>query len=415
MVKSTLNFTIRFKMKNIAIINTSDYSSTGKIATELYTNLTDYGYNVYFCYGRGKEPNDTSKYRIDYKWETFLHVIQTRLLGTEGIHSTYATRRLVSRLREWKIDTVIAINLHGYYINTPILFDYLKQDNIRFIYIMADESPYLGKCGVKNDCDKYLTGCHHCPYYKRYPFTWFFDRASYLYKIKDRNYGKLGKRHCFVGPQYVIENAKLAPLTRNLNLKAVDEAINVELYKPSDYNRLLLDLGINKDKIIIVCVASLAAIHKGGNYFIELAKRFECDNRFEFLLISRNLNGNSRPSCNLTILGYIEKLEDLARYYSMADLFVCPSLSDTQPNTCIEALACGTPLLCFNISGMPYIGGQDVMTLVEARNVDQLAEVVNKTRKKTEELSIHCREYAVARYDSRTYASKIINIANQII
>ena len=72
--------------------------------------------------------------------------------------------------------------------------------------------------------------------------------------------------------------------------------------------------------------------------------------------------------------------------FSIGDLFVFPSLLDTMPNACLDSLACGVPLLCFDISGMPYVSDNTVGTFVEARNVTELQKVVQKTVKKNSDI-----------------------------
>lgn len=388
--------------------------STGKIAKGLHRDFLQKGHNSYLCFGRGV-PTSEYEYLIDKPLEFKMHALKTRLFGYEGTYSKSATRRLLAHFDEWKIDTIVALNLHAYYINRPMLFDYIKNHNVRFVNLMVDESSYLGKCCVKNDCTKYLTGCHDCPQFKIYPKSWFFDRAAELFEIKKSYYGCLkNKPSVFVGPEFVVSNAKEAPLTKGNRFEILDESIDVEMYSPQDSSQLKKKLGIKEEQKVVFCVAALNAPHKGGDYFLELAKRFEGNPEYEFVIVSRNLQGITKSSPNCTIVGYLERLEDMAVYYSMGDIFVCPSLCDTQPNACIEAMACGTPLLCFNISGMPYLADDRILQLVEPRNVDQMEEVIKRTGKKSSELAAYCRKYALERYDSREYSNKMLKIINSL-
>lgn len=80
------------------------------------------------------------------------------------------------------------------------------------------------------------------------------------------------------------------------------------------------------------------------------------------------------------------------------------------PNACLEALACGTPLLCFNTSGMPYMADETVMTLVEPENVDQMVGVIKKTKKKDETIINTCRNYALKRFDNQKYFERLVSI-----
>ena len=90
----------------------------------------------------------------------------------------------------------------------------------------------------------------------------------------------------FVGPQFVVEQAKKSPLFRSIETEVLDEAIDMEMFSPRDVNDFRNKLGINNNKKIIVSVVPYDGSdndRKGGRYFIELARRFEKDERFVFI------------------------------------------------------------------------------------------------------------------------------------
>jgi glycosyltransferase involved in cell wall biosynthesis len=218
-----------------------------------------------------------------------------------------------------------------------------------------------------------------------------------------------------VAPEFVINKARKAPLMKGIQLEIVDEAIDAVRCTPRDNKEIRRRLGIADDKVVIGCVAPFRQFggSKGADYFLELAKRMEGDSRLVFLHVGYNMDTALCPS-NYIPIAFVADQQELPDYYSVADLLVHPSLQDTMPSTCLEALACGTPLLCFNISGMPYIGDETVMTLVETKNVDQMVDVVKSTEKKTEKIINTCRNYALNRYDERKYAEKLLSLMESI-
>lgn len=399
-------------MKNIAIINTGSKGSTGKIARNLYHDLKEKGYNVSFCFDHGKDESNPDFYVIDNKLDRYWHSLMSHLLGKQGTHSTLATKRLVSLLKSKHVDTVIVLSLHGNYLNQSVFFKYLAKNDIQCLYLMIDEYPYVGKCTGTEGCTKFLHGCGHCEALRLHTPSWFFDRSAELYRWKERNYNSV-RRIAFAGPEFVINTAKLSPMMKDKKMFVLDEAINVDTYSPRNTIALKKELGIRDDQVVIVTATSYSPEYKGGRYFDETANLLLDDERFVFVHIANDRQGIERPQKNLIIRGYIETLEEMAVYFSMADLFLFPSLQDTMSNTCLEALACGTPLLCFNISGMPYIGDESVLTLVEPRNTNLLAEEVRKTKKKTENVNDRCRSYALSRYNSQDYCNKVVNILKQ--
>lgn len=405
-------------MKNVAIINNGDAGSTGNIAKNLQKMLSAKGYNCIFCYGRGENGNSIDTYRIDSEFELRYHALLTRITGRQGFYSNSATLKLLELFEAREIDTIYIVCIHGYYINEKRLYEYIANNHIRLIHIMIDEYAFTGKCAYTNNCNNYKNGCGHCPHKKEYPASQLFDGSSEVFEMKKKTYAKL-QNAIFVGPQFVVDQAKKSPLfyeNRNVELSVLDEAIDMDIYYPRDSTELKQKLGIDESRIIITCVVPYNGgknDRKGGRFFIELARRFERDSRFAFIHVGyRNNNPEELPS-NYIPIGFIMDQNLLAEYFSLGDIFVFPSLLDTMPNACLDALACGTPLLCFDISGMPYIASNEVGTFVEAENVDSLCEIVNKTQHKTQDLVNKCREYALSRYDSKKYNIKLIELGNK--
>lgn len=402
-------------MKNVAILNNGDRGSTGNIAKNLNTDLLRLGYKSIFCYGRGANGNNIDTYRIDTASSLKMHAFLTRITGKQGFYSNRATTQLLSLFDRREIDTIFVVCIHGYYINESRLYQYVAEKGIRLIHIMIDEYAFTGKCAYRDGCERYLVGCGDCPHKKSYPASYIFDGSASVFKMKQKAYSKLDNS-VFVGPQFVVEQALKSPLFHNLETRILDEAIDMSVFCPRPVKVLKDKLGISQDKLVIVSVVPYDGGNndrKGGRYFIELARRFEADERFVFVHVGyKSKDIESLPS-NFIPIGFINDLNLLAEYFSLGDLFVFPSLLDTMPNACLDALSCGTPLLCFNISGMPYIANEEVGTFVEPESVDALCEVVNSAQRKTPQIVDKCRQYALSRYNCIDYNQKLINIANK--
>ncbi len=399
--------------KNIAIINTVSDKSTGKICFGLFNYFIQKEYSVYFCYGYGKKLSVKNTYRINYFIERYIHAILARLTGLQGYFSNLATTRLFHYLKKNNIDTIYAASLHGYYLNENRFLKYVEKNSINFVYIMIDEYPYKGKCGYSADCDNYLYGCGNCPSIKEYPKSLFFDQSSKIFLMKKKSYQSIRNHSIFVGPEFVVKDAKKSPLMEKMKTSIVDESIDTDFYCPRNSSELKKILKIAPAKIVILCIAPSSIERKGTRYFTELARRFENDERYIFVHVGYTTSDIGLPK-NYIPIGYISDQEILAQYYSIGDLFVFPSLLDTMPNACLEALSCGVPLLCFNTSGMPYLGDESVMTLVEAKNVDEMEKVVRNTGKLTDEKRNLCRGYALRRYSSKDYYNKLEAVLNLI-
>lgn len=400
-------------MRNVAIINICDWGSTGKIAFGLLNNFQQHGYKALFCYGRGKRLKSKSLFKFNFAIEVYLHYFLYRLTGRQCIGSRFATKRLIRRLKQEEVDTIYAINLHGYYLNEEIFLKYIAGNDIRLIYIMADESPFVGMCTYHHSCENYKIRCVNCPRKKGLSKYIQPKSAEFAYSIKDRYYSLIRKAY-FVAPEFVINKARKSPLMFGKNLGILDEAIDTDFFSPKDTTSLRKELSIDDSKIVVVCIAPLSLERKGVRYFIEAARKLENDDRFVFLHVGYDKSDRTGLPGNLKVFSPIYDQNRLSLFYSIADLFVFPSTNDTMPNACLEALSSGSPLLCFNISGMPYILDETVGTLVEARNVGQMVEVIKKTTKKTPEIINCCREYALKRYNNKEYAAKLIQIGESL-
>ena len=402
-------------MKQIAIINTS-YNlslSTCKLSVGLQNYLNGKGYKAYYCYGRGSEQEADDLYRIEKPWQVKIHALLCRLTGYQGVFSLLPTIRLVNFLKKKHIDTVYAGTLHGYYINEPILLSFIAKNNITLVYMLFDEYPFLGRCCYSKDCERYLEGCGNCPYIKDYPKSMFFDSSKRIFKWKEKYY-TLIKKIAFAAPAFVYNNSLKSPLTKLVKPYSVDFGIDLNKYKPKDTTGLMKKLGIPSNKTILVCIAPSAYPEKGSVYFRQLAERLINDEKYVFVHVGYTDNDKECLPKNYIPIGYVYDQEELTQYYSLGDLFVFPSLVDAMPNTCIEALACGSPLLLFNTSGMPYLADGTVAYYVEPRNVDQMESVVVNIAKKDKGRIDECRRYASKRYNKDDYFERLREIGESL-
>lgn len=395
-------------MNHIAIINTCDWGSTGKIAKGLTDFLNRNGANARFYYGRGKKSRYGEYRRFCYTAEIYLQAFLDKTKGSFYTSLQFPTNRLIRMLREWDTKEVYIINLHGHYLNEKRFLDYLIHDHIHVVYIMADESAFRGNCGGAESCLEYLNGCKNCPR-RNWIQRSLWPRISNIgYQTKKHAYQLMGST-IFVGPKYVMKCVRDSQMIKDRFLLHLDEAIDINRYQPKDATMLRRELDIADNQIIIGCVAPFSVWYKGVKYFIELAKALESYSQYMFVHVGYDSRKKSNLPKNYVAVGYVKNQDLLAQFFSLFDLLVFPSLQDTMPNVCLEAMACGTPLMCFNTSGMPYLAGPDILTLVETGSIDQMKRIVLSTPHKDKAIIDKCRNYAVVRYDSQKYFARLMD------
>ena len=394
----------------IAIINShAMQKSTGKLSYNLMKHLKKNNHNVkLYCSRVLLGDNLTEDMTcVCSNFERYIYALWDRLFGNEGLNAFSSTVKLIYLLKKQSPEVVYLMNLHAYYINQPMLFKYLSSRNIKVIYVMFDEYAFTGKCCFAFDCDKFEKDCGACCQISEYPRSFFFDKSTKLQVMKKNNYALL-KDITFVGVEYTVSRAKKSSIMPiNAKFVVADEGVDIKhLYYPRDAKTLKSKLKIDNDKIVILTVAPYPNMRKGGKYFIESAKILENDKHFVFVHVGFSGNVQACPT-NYIPVSYVENQDVLAEFYSMADLFVCTSLAETIPDTCIEALACGTPILGFNISGIPTCADELHGKFVEPRNSLALVSEIKKTEKKTANIIESCRKYAQSRFDADDYSRKL--------
>lgn len=404
----------------ILIINVySNTRSTGKIAYGLLNYLRNKGHTVKLCCRGTREsmPQDEDIIGLDNIFSTYRAAFLSRVTGIEGRWNSSGTHKLIHLIEDFNPDIVQIYSLHGYYINHYKLLDYLKRHDIPTVYSMIDEFPYMGKCCYSYECNQFKSECKKCPNgrWREYPESWFFDRSNIIFHLKQEAYQDF-KHIVFTGPKWVVIRAKESTLLRNKVVKELDEPIDYTRYMyPRATSKLRKSLSIDKQQKVILTVSDMRYWRKGGKYFLQTAERLMGEKDIVFVAIGYNKAVNYPVPQNVITIPFVKSQDELAEFYSLADLFVCTSLADTMPNVCLEALGCGTPLAGFAECGTPYCAYDELGRFTKTYDIDSLVEVVKGSPYKDKELSEKCVSYAHNRYSSEAVFSKLTNIYKELI
>ena len=401
----------------ILIINVCAQSgSTGRIASILKRGYELMGHKAIVCYGSRKETIDEPNYiKVTKPIESYLSALSYRLLGYQGLFLFRSTKLLISIIKKEKPDIVQLLNIHGYYLDEFKLLNYLSNNNIPTVYSMMDEYAYMGKCVFSYDCIKFMDVCNNCKLKREYPSSLIYDRSSYYFKKKHQTYNMFSNI-VFTGVPWVVSRAKQSKLLRDKKIEIVNEPIDLDKYFfPQDVDWLRKELKIPVENIVVLTVAVLSSPRKGGKYFLDLCKRMENKNGYSFVYVGYDTDEYEAPA-NIIKIPYVSSLERLAQLFSLADVFVSTTLSDTIPNACIDALGCGTPVCGFDISGLSFIGIEDkaLVKLVKPFDMNSLVDSVCSFSKKDASLIRKCRESVYYDYSPNKVVDDYIEIFNKI-
>ena len=167
---------------------TANWGSTGRIAEEIGGLALERGWQCYMAYGRGCPDSRLRLVRVGSDAGMYWNGLRSRLLDCEGLTATHATRRLVRLMERVRPDVVHLHNLHGYYLDYEVLFRHLAASGVPVVWTLHDCWPFTGHCAYFDfaGCDRWQTGCHHCPQRGAYPASWLADRSRRNWEAKRR-------------------------------------------------------------------------------------------------------------------------------------------------------------------------------------------------------------------------------------
>ncbi|MCH5261449.1 MAG: glycosyltransferase [Lachnospiraceae bacterium] len=367
--------------------------STGKIMASLYQLALSEGHDVYVVYGRGNAPSDTREYKIGNRLDFLQHVLINFFLGKSGFGSKAVTRRFLKWLDTVQPDLIHLHNIHGFYVHVGMLFKYIKQHHIPVIWTLHDCWPMTGQCAFfeYSGCQKWQTGCHHCPVYRRqYPYSLFKDNSRQNYLNKKNIFTDVPDMTIVTPCNWLADIVKQSYL-REYPVKVVYNGIDIDLFKPVTPNR--------KDtRKIVLGVANVWEQRKGLKYFPELADMLD-STVYHIVLIGVNKKQQKflqkKYEGRITALTRTSTQAELVNWYSSAYVYVNPTLEDNFPTTNLEALACGTPVITFNTGGSSESLTDKCGIVVEKGNTEQLKEAILSLEHRTDITSSSCREQAL--------------------
>lgn len=336
-------------MKVLMINSVCGVGSTGRICTDIADMLLSQGHECKIAYGRGEVPE---KYRdisvrIGSTFKVYCNVLKSRLFDNEGFNAVGATKKLVRWIKEYDPDVIHLHNIHGYYLNVKILFDYLKTSGKKIIWTLHDCWAFTGHCAYFDcpHCDKWQTECGKCIRTKDYPKA--------IYSHAKRNFKRKRQIFCGVPNLTIVTPSKwLSGLVEQSFLSeyqtmVIDNGIDLSVFKPteSDFRERF---GLT-DKKIILGVASVWEKRKGFNDFLELAKLI--DDSYRIVLVGVNDKQLKMLPSSVIGIKRTNNVKELAEIYTAADVLFNPTYEDNYPTVNLEAQACGTPVITYPTGG----------------------------------------------------------------
>ncbi len=339
-------------MKAVSI-NTVCNGSTGKIVGSISSSLIESGEEAFCIYGRRKGYVNIPCKKIGGFFSFWYHVFLTTVFDLHGHGSYFKTKKIVRELKKLNPDIIHLHNIHGYYINYKVLFNYLKNEyQGRVFWTLHDCLPMTGHCAYFSNvsCEKWKTECHDCPNKKMYPTSLLFDRSRKNYQEKKNLFNGV-KDLTIITPSVWLQNIVLSSYLKKYPVKTINNGIDLNIFYPRLTDSIFDKYNIPKDKKVLLGVASIWEKRKGLDDFLMLSKLVNDD--YVIVLVGLNNKQISKLKQYKNIIGIrrTENQDDLASLYSVSFALINPTYEDNYPTVNIEALASGTRVIAYDTGG----------------------------------------------------------------
>ena len=364
----------------IVQINMMHTGSTGKIMFGIADSARRDGNIVktfspiyYIRHGKMIKQEIAEHVYFGFSRENMLHYATARLFGLENYGSVRGTLQLIRKLKAYQPDIVHLHNLHNYTINLPLLFSYLKKEDLRVIWTLHDCWAFTGRCSYFTmcECQKWITGCGHCPQIHSYP-RYLSDQTGRIWKMKQRLFADM-QNMVIVTPSQWLSDLAHRSMLNPCSLYTIPNGIDLTIFSPMrsafrekyhiDRKRLLLGVAFDWD------------VRKGLDVFVKLADLL--DRSYQIILVGTNEDIDAQLPKSIISIHRTQDQKELAEIYSAADVFVNPTREDNFPTVNMEALACGTPVITFDTGGSPEIIDETCGIVVPCDDIPALEKAIH--------------------------------------
>lgn len=364
--------------------------STGRIAEEIGIEVMSQHHESYIAYGRGERPSKSKLIKIGTRKDIYLHGVKTLLLDQHGLGSYQATKTLVKEIDLIKPDVIHLHNIHGYYLNYQVLFQYIKKEKIPVVWTFHDCWPFTGHCVFPDivGCEKWKSHCEKCPLINTYPRS-FADRSFENFQDKKDAFLNVCNL-TIITPSNWLKNLVVQSFLKGYEVRTINNGIDLDRFCPPK---------IKVNEKIILGVASIWSNRKGLQDFLKLREMLDDEIKIVLIGLSKSQIKSLPP--NILGISRTESIEELSQWYQKATVFVNPTYSDNFPTTNLEALACGTPVITYDTGGSPESINSSIGAVVEQGNTDLLKSEIERFvfKEDLKQLLEECRSHAIRSFN----------------
>ena len=396
-------------MKILQVNVVYDEGSTGKIVRDLHLGFLQKGVESHVIYGSGKTNDEHNVKKIGMTAYSKIHALSSRITGVMYGGCRLSTDMIIKEIKSLSPDVILLHCLNGHFVNIFKLINFLRTSRYNTILVLHAEFMYTGSCGYSYECNKWLSGCGHCPQLKNATKAWFFDRTAYSWRMMKDAFSLFTNLDVVSVSPWLQNRAQKAPILSHANHGVVLNGVNTKIFKYSTADLGGIEDGFSGKKVVLHVTASFTD-HlddiKGGRYVLELAKRFEHEP--VIFAVARNTGLITTLPDNIIDLGRISNQTLLAQLYARACVTLLTSKRETFSMVCAESLCCGTPIVGFKAGAPEMIAIPEYSDFVDFGDIDGLENAIRSALERTSDKSqisvAACEHYSLEKMVEQYYS-----------
>src|SRR5690625_1365744 len=403
-------------MKVLQINSVIDYGSTGRIARDLYDYLESKGHECVIAFGRGESTPGYNTIKIGSNLDQLAHGMYSRLTDRHGFGSKVATKKFIDQIDKYQPDIIQLHNIHGYYINIKILFEYLSQKNIPVVWLLHDQWAVSGHSAYfeLNTDGTLPTKLSNRQMLTEYPKTVGFSQFERNLKDKEVLFTSV-KNMIIITPSNWLTNMMQTTFLNKYDIKTIYNGVDTEVFRVDNSNTRMLKKKWNAtDKTIILGVASVWDERKGLKDFVELSKLLP-DKQFQIVLVGIDDRTKFKLPDNIITIERTNSVDELRDIYNASDIFVNPTYFDNFPTVNIESMACGTPVITYDTGGSSESIDNNTGSIINQGDIDSLLNEIKNWNKKTSYIAESCRNRILKFYTKEISNGQYLQLYKNLV
>lgn len=341
-----------------------------------------HGWESYIAYSQGRDGTkrvcQSVKVPVGNRLSVAWHGVVTRLTDRHGLASVGATHRFIKEIKRIRPDVIHIHNIHGYFLNYKILFDFLAQSGIPVVWTVHDCWLYTGHCYYYSfaRCEKWKHGCGDCPQRRAFPASWWVDRSVENFKDKERAFTSMPEGKLVLAPvSEWMRDAMKHSFLKDIPTMVIHNGIDLETFYIRDTEEVKAKYGL-QGKRILLGVASIWCEEKGLDDFIRMAEKVTEEE--QIVLVGIKEKQRKLLPKNIIPIARTENIGQLAELYSAAEVLLNPTWQDNYPTVNLESISCGTPVVTYRTGGSVEAITEDTGTIVEQGDVEAMLAAARK-------------------------------------